>query len=78
MLHLNNNYVAVILRAVTKKQRCKRVATKINNVLLVEDDELTRNLLKAYLEKESFVVSSASDGQEMIALLDRDSFDLVT
>lgn len=53
------------------------MATKINNVLLVEDDELTRNLLKAYLEKESFVVSSASDGQEMIALLDRDSFDLV-
>ena len=53
------------------------MATKINNVLLVEDDELTRNLLKAYLEKESFVVSSASDGQEMIALLDRDAFDLV-
>lgn len=47
------------------------------HVLLVEDDELTRNLLKAYLEKESFSISSASDGQEMIALLDRDSFDLV-
>lgn len=50
---------------------------KNSHVLLVEDDELTRNLLKAYLEKESFSVSSASDGQEMIALLDRDSFDLV-
>jgi DNA-binding response OmpR family regulator len=47
------------------------------HVLLVEDDELTRNLLKAYLEKEGFSASSASDGQEMIALLDRDSFDLV-
>lgn len=50
---------------------------KNNHILLVEDDELTRNLLKAYLEKESFKVSSASDGQEMIALLDREFFDLV-
>jgi DNA-binding response OmpR family regulator len=53
------------------------VVTKSNHVLLVEDDELTRNLLKAYLEKESFTVSSAADGQEMIALLDREIFDLV-
>lgn len=50
---------------------------KNNHVLLVEDDELTSNLLKAYLEKEGFSASSASDGQEMMALLDRDSFDLV-
>lgn len=53
------------------------MATKTNHVLLVEDDELTRNLLRAYLEKELFSVSSASDGQEMIALLDREGFDLV-
>jgi DNA-binding response OmpR family regulator len=53
------------------------VATRSNHILLVEDDELTRNLLKAYLEKESFSVSSAYDGQEMIALLDRETFDLV-
>lgn len=48
-----------------------------SHVLLVEDDELTRNLLKAYLEKESFTVSCAADGQQMIALLDRSNFDLV-
>jgi len=50
---------------------------KNNHILLVEDDELTRNLLRAYLEKEGFSVSGASDGQEMIALLDRDQFDLI-
>ena len=50
---------------------------KNSHILLVEDDELTRNLLKAYLEKEAFTVSTASDGQEMIALLDRENFDLV-
>jgi len=48
-----------------------------NHILLVEDDELTRNLLRAYLEKEEFSVSGASDGQEMITLLDQDQFDLI-
>jgi len=46
-------------------------------VLLVEDDELTSNLLRAFLEKEGFVVHCATNGQEMTALLDQCEFDLV-
>jgi two-component system torCAD operon response regulator TorR len=48
-----------------------------HHLLLVEDDELTRNLLKAYLEKEDFSVSCAVNGREMTALIDRRNFDLV-
>ncbi len=47
------------------------------HVLLVEDDELTRNLLKAYLEKEAFVVSCAASGQQMLVLADKQHFDLI-
>ena len=59
------------------KKKPHRANMKNSHILLVEDDELTRNLLKAYLEKEAFTVSTASDGHEMIALLDRENFDLV-
>jgi len=46
-------------------------------VLLVEDDQLTQSLLKSYLEKESFQVSIASNGEEMARQLERQDFALL-
>ena len=56
--------------------RVKRTMS-VSNVLLVEDDQLTQSLLKSYLEKESFKVSVASNGQEMSKLLERRDFALL-
>ncbi len=46
-------------------------------VLLVEDDQLTQSLLKSYLEKESFVVSTACDAKEMSRFLKAQQFALL-
>ncbi|GGX44344.1 response regulator [Saccharospirillum salsuginis] len=46
-------------------------------ILVVDDDEDIRDLLKEYLEKNGFAVSSAADGQQMHQLWPAQRFDLM-
>ncbi|HPZ81258.1 MAG TPA: response regulator transcription factor [Candidatus Atribacteria bacterium] len=47
------------------------------NILVVEDEESVRELLRLYLEKEGFKVELASDGEEALDKMSRTSPDLV-
>ncbi|HER25870.1 MAG TPA: response regulator, partial [Rhodospirillales bacterium] len=49
----------------------------MTRILLVEDDKLTQSLLKSYLEKESFKVEVAGNGEEMSRLIERLDFSLI-
>lgn len=46
-------------------------------ILVVEDDKNTRLLMKAVLEAEHYTVVTAENGQEALALMDREHIDLV-
>jgi DNA-binding NtrC family response regulator len=46
-------------------------------LLIVDDDEEMRGLLRKVLEKEGYHVSVAGDGREALAVLARGRFDLV-
>jgi DNA-binding NtrC family response regulator len=46
-------------------------------LLIVDDEEVIRDVLGTLLEKEGYVVTSASDGAEALALFDAESFDVV-
>ena len=46
------------------------------HILVVDDDKNTRRLLRAVLEGEHYTVSTAADGEEALALLDREHIDL--
>jgi DNA-binding NtrC family response regulator len=46
-------------------------------LLIVDDDEEMRGLLRKVLEKEGYHVSIAGDGREALAVLARGTFDLV-
>jgi len=48
----------------------------MQKILVIEDDDLGRELYRVMLERKGFVVVEASDGEEGLALYD-DSFDLV-
>jgi len=56
-------------------------ATPVRNaarhLLIVEDDIFVLGLLGAYLEKESFRISRASSGAEMMAVLAREAVDAI-
>ena len=43
----------------------------LRTILIVDDDQKTRNLLKAYLEKQQYEVRSAHDGASFLAEFDR-------
>ena len=47
------------------------------HILVVDDDKNTRRLLQAVLESDGFSVSTACDGQEALAVMDREHVDLV-
>lgn len=47
------------------------------HILVVEDDRNTRRLFKAVLEAEHYTVSVAGDGEEALAVMDREHIDLV-
>lgn len=49
----------------------------MNKILIVEDDKVIIENLTAFLQNENFTVSSASGQKEALALLERESFDLV-
>ncbi len=47
------------------------------NILVVDDDKNIRRLLKAVLEADNYNVSTASDGEEALDVIDREHIDLV-
>jgi len=47
------------------------------HILVVDDDKNTRLLLRAILEAEHYTVSTAENGEEALALMDREHIDLV-
>ena len=46
-------------------------------ILVVDDDKNTRLLLKAVLEKANYTVTTANDGEEALAVMDKEHIDLV-
>ena len=46
-------------------------------ILVVDDDKNTRRLMQAVLEAEGYGVSTAGNGEEALAVMDRESVDLV-
>lgn len=48
-----------------------------NSILLVEDDSDISKLVKSHLEQENFKVLTAFDGEEAIALLQKNKVDLI-
>jgi two-component system, OmpR family, phosphate regulon response regulator OmpR len=51
--------------------------TAQERLLIVDDDEVIRELLKGYLEREGFEVRLAEDARAMDRILQRHSFDLI-
>ena len=49
----------------------------LKNILVVEDEPASLELLSHFLRKEGYRVSEASDGAKAIELLDNQPFDLV-
>ncbi|MBE6703473.1 MAG: response regulator transcription factor [Ruminococcaceae bacterium] len=47
------------------------------HILVADDDKNTRLLFKAVLEREGYTVSTAINGEEALAILDREHIDLV-
>ncbi|MEA4823718.1 MAG: response regulator transcription factor [Clostridiaceae bacterium] len=47
------------------------------HILVVDDDKNTRLLLRAVLEAEHYIVSDAENGEEALAMMDREHIDLV-
>lgn len=46
-------------------------------ILIVDDDENTREILRRWLAKEGYSTASASDGEKCLEALAADSFDIV-
>ena len=46
------------------------------HIVVVDDDKNTRRLLRAVLEAEHYTVTTACDGEEALAVLDREHIDL--
>jgi DNA-binding response OmpR family regulator len=47
------------------------------HILVVDDDKSTRRLLQAVLEAENYTVSTAENGEDALAIMDREHVDLV-
>ncbi|MCK6451368.1 MAG: response regulator [Alphaproteobacteria bacterium] len=47
------------------------------HILVVDDDERIRTMLRRYLVDEGFTVATAADGEELRGLIDREKVDLV-
>lgn len=56
---------------------CKTMRHSDDHLLIVDDDQEMRDLLRKVLEKEGYRVSRASDAEEAMGLLTRGDFDLV-
>lgn len=51
--------------------------TRIERILIVDDDMRLRTLLQRFLEDKGFIVRVAHDGNEMDRLLERETFSLI-
>lgn len=49
----------------------------MKRILVVDDDETIRDIIKSFLELNAFNVTTASDGHSAISLLNEEKFDLV-
>lgn len=49
----------------------------MKSILIVDDEAAIRELLKYNLEKEGYKVTSSSDGEQALNLMDKSNFDLV-
>ena len=47
------------------------------HILVVDDDKNTRRLLQAVLERENYSVTTAGNGEDALAVMDREHIDLV-
>ncbi|MFD0711119.1 response regulator transcription factor [Paenibacillus sp. GCM10027626] len=53
------------------------MAEQAHRILVVDDEERIRRLLKMYLEKEGYVIQEAEDGETAIRLATGSDFDLI-
>jgi DNA-binding response OmpR family regulator len=51
--------------------------SKTVNILLIDDDELILKVVNRILQKEGFVVKTATNGKEALEIIDREKFDLM-
>ena len=47
------------------------------NILIVDDEELIRNVIREYLEDSNFIADEAEDGQEAIEKCKKNNYDLI-
>lgn len=50
---------------------------KKNKVLIVDDEQKIREVLRMYLEKDGFTVGEAADGEEALNLVAGERWDLI-
>ncbi|UVI32354.1 response regulator transcription factor [Paenibacillus spongiae] len=50
---------------------------QIHRILIVDDEERIRRLLKMYLEKEGYMIEEAEDGESALRLASNSDFDLI-
>ncbi|WP_028544218.1 response regulator [Paenibacillus taiwanensis] len=53
------------------------MSEQVNRILVVDDEERIRRLLKMYLEKEGFDIDEAEDGEEALRKATGDDYDLI-
>ncbi|MCU0422858.1 MAG: response regulator [Bacteroidia bacterium] len=53
------------------------MATNGTQILLIDDDELILKVINRILQKEGYVVTTASNGKDALEYLERDKFDLL-
>ncbi|CAM4225322.1 response regulator transcription factor [Paenibacillus tarimensis] len=53
------------------------MSEQIHRILVVDDEERIRRLLKMYLEKEGFIIEEAEDGETALRIATTDEFDLI-
>nr|WP_221038611.1 response regulator transcription factor [Gelria sp. Kuro-4] len=55
----------------------RREVAALTTILVVEDEQPVCDLVRVYLEKESFTVETAHDGREALAKLEQGRYDLI-
>lgn len=62
---------------VTDLERGIFMTEHVNRILVVDDEERIRRLLRMYLEKEGFAITEAEDGEEALRRAINEDFDLI-
>ena len=68
-------YRKIVLYPLFHRPQPRRTA--MFHILVADDDKHTRMLLRAVLENADYTVTTAADGEEALAILDREHIDLV-